>query len=561
MDCPLGYDRITYPFLSPLISQCTNDLAVKIFETGAVTPEPTMQCPAGNPCHPTTGDKSLIETDFESPTLTFSRSYHSLTPYDDYAAMGRGWTHDYSQRILNENGATIPTRKLLDGKGNVEQFKCTNSPTCSAYRSVSKPGHVLLPITGGWLYRSPDGLQQTFDAEGKLDGIERLSGDYVFLTVAYNSNKKVSSVTDQSGRRLQFAYDTNGMLSTLTLPSGNVIRYEYAHPAGIAVQATERQNLVKVIREDLKTRLYHYEDKNPDTTPRNAYLLTGITDEKGIRFATYAYDDRARVISSEHANGAGRVTLNYTRRAGESHNWSITQVTQPLGEVVTYDMDATVFRKPTSIEDSRGNFSISYDPATDWRSSRTDREQKQTSYVYDSLHEIRRTEAAGTADARVIETDWNNTINRIAERREPGKKTNYTYNIRGQVLTRTEKDTSTLATRAWTYTYFEPPSLGALVGKLQTMNGPRTDVSDITTYEYYTSNAANGDYLIGDRKAVVNALGHRSDFLQYDANGRPLQVRDANNSLTVLTYHPRGWISTRTTPERRLLSPMTPWAI
>jgi len=45
---------------------------------------------------------------------------------------------------------------------------------------------------------------------------------------------------------------------------------------------------------------------------------------------------------------------------------------------------------------------------------------------------------------------------------------------------------------------------------------------------------------------VVNALGHRTDFLRYDANGRPLQVRDANNALTVLTYHPRGWISTRT---------------
>jgi Domain of unknown function (DUF6531) len=120
VDCPSGYDRITYPFLSPLIAQCTNDLAGRIFETGAITPEPTMQCPAGNPCHPTTGDKSLIETDFESPTLSFSRSYHSLTPYEDYAAMGRGWSHDYSQRVLNENGATIPTRKLLDGKGNVE---------------------------------------------------------------------------------------------------------------------------------------------------------------------------------------------------------------------------------------------------------------------------------------------------------------------------------------------------------------------------------------------------------------------------------------------------------
>ena len=37
--------------------------------------------------------------------------------------------------------------------------------------------------------------------------------------------------------------------------------------------------------------------------------LLSITDENGNRFATYSYDIQGRAVSTEHAGGAGRVSL------------------------------------------------------------------------------------------------------------------------------------------------------------------------------------------------------------------------------------------------------------
>lgn len=541
--CSVGYNLL---IRTDAGYRCTNPLVTRIYETGAATPEPTMACGVENPCHPATGSKSLSETDFSSPTLTFTRSYHSMTPYDDYAGLGRGWTHNYAQRILDYPGLSVSAKKLLDGKGNIEHFKCADSPVCTVYRPAGRPGKVLMPITGGWLFRGPNGEQRTFDEEGRLTSIERVEGDYSLLTLNYGAGGRIDAVTDHTGRRLHFYYNQDSLLEALELPSGKLITFEYVDPNPPAGAPVERQNLVKVVREDLAERLYHYEDRSPGMTPRNVFLLTGITDELGVRFATYAYDERARVVLSGHANGADMVTLNYTHRPGEALNWSITEVTNPLGGVITYDMDAGPFRKIQSIVDSRGKVSFSYDSEWAWRNSKTDRAGNKTNWQYDGLHEIRRTEAAGTSNERVVETIWDDSSNRVSMLREQGKTTRFTYNARGQILSRTETNLFTGMNRNWDYTYFEAPEPEPLIGRIRTVDGPRTDVSDVIGYEYYMTDDPEGRYLNGDLKAIVNALGHRTEYLQYDAEGKPMQIRDANGVLTKFGYHARGWLSSRT---------------
>lgn len=51
-----------------------------------------------------------------------------------------------------------------------------------------------------------------------------------------------------------------------------------------------------------RTRKYLYADSG------NAGLMVGIIDEQGTRYATWTYDDQGRAISSEHANGAEKVS-------------------------------------------------------------------------------------------------------------------------------------------------------------------------------------------------------------------------------------------------------------
>jgi RHS repeat-associated protein len=80
------------------------------------------------------------------------------------------------------------------------------------------------------------------------------------------------------------------------------------------------------------------------------------------------------------------------------------------------------------------------------------------------------------------------------------------------------------AERTSSYTYND-------LGLIETIDGPRVDVSDITTFDYDNS---------GNLTHVTNALGHTSLISQHDLSGRPLTLIDANGAMTTLTYDVRG---------------------
>ncbi|HZR34508.1 MAG TPA: RHS repeat-associated core domain-containing protein, partial [Nevskia sp.] len=80
-------------------------------------------------------------------------------------------------------------------------------------------------------------------------------------------------------------------------------------------------------------------------------------------------------------------------------------------------------------------------------------------------------------------------------------------------------------------------------GAPQTIDGPRTDVSDVTQVAYYP--IVSGDSKSGQIHTVTDALGHVTTVNSYDGSGRPLQVTDPNGLLTTLTYTPRGWLASR----------------
>jgi YD repeat-containing protein len=71
-------------------------------------------------------------------------------------------------------------------------------------------------------------------------------------------------------------------------------------------------------------------------------------------------------------------------------------------------------------------------------------------------------------------------------------------------------------------------------GQVLTEDGPRTDVSDITTYEYYTDTTA--DHTLGDLKKLTNAAGQATQFTRYNRHGQVLESIDPNNVVTTHTY-------------------------
>ena len=87
------------------------------------------------------------------------------------------------------------------------------------------------------------------------------------------------------------------------------------------------------------------------------------------------------------------------------------------------------------------------------------------------------------------------------------------------------------AERSWAYTY-------TALGLIETANGPRTDVQDVTTYGYDAQ---------GRLTRVTNALGHITLLANFDGLGNPQNITDGNGVTTDLAYTPQGWLASIST--------------
>ena len=82
-------------------------------------------------------------------------------------------------------------------------------------------------------------------------------------------------------------------------------------------------------------------------------------------------------------------------------------------------------------------------------------------------------------------------------------------------------------------------------GQVEKIDGPRTDVTDQTIFEYYSDTDSN----IFNRAmlhTVTDASGAVTEFASYNQFGQPGQISDANGIITQLAYDPRGRLTGRT---------------
>jgi YD repeat-containing protein len=67
-------------------------------------------------------------------------------------------------------------------------------------------------------------------------------------------------------------------------------------------------------------------------------------------------------------------------------------------------------------------------------------------------------------------------------------------------------------------------------GQIETIDGPRTDINDVTIYTYDTA---------GNLSSGTDALEHTTTYTDYDANGNVGRIVDPNGSITIYTYDGR----------------------
>lgn len=463
----------------------------------------------GNPINASNGNKFQIETDFVSAAhimLPLRRYYNSRD--HESVGLGIGWRSDYHRSVVGNPG--LGYASVVRGDGRTLIFQKNASGKWLSAPDVTERLSTV-PDSGaptGWQLTTADDDVESYDISGKLTSVRTRAG--LIETLSYDDQGRLANVQGPFGHRLTFAYDAANRISQASTPDGRVYKYYY----------DTRNNLASVVYPDGARRAYLYENS------RHPHALTGIVDEKNIRYATFGYDDYyiGWANSSEHAGGVDRVDVV---RVDGGDTTAVARAGG--GENHTYFFERKFNgMRPLSVTgapiQSSGGKAFAYD-ANGFISSRIDWRGNVTTYTHDSRgSETSRTEASGTPLARKIATTWHAAFHLPTKIVEPGRTTTFSYDDRGNLLTKAI--TAGALTRSFSYTYNS-------FGQVLTAIDP---LGHVTTYAYDAK---------GNLVSVKNALGHVTSFTNYDGAGRLLRAVDPNGLVTTLTYDVRGRITSR----------------
>jgi YD repeat-containing protein len=534
---------------------------------------PPCSC-AGDPIDINTGNEFRDDVDFQSNALSLHRYYNSSTSASS-SHIGAHWRNNFdaSLIVLQDGTSGLATAYRPDGK----QFVFTLQS--GSWQADPDVADTLTPVTNGsgtltgWLYRDASNRnEESYDAQGVLQSITDTNGQVT--SFAYSTSSTPSSiapsagllltVSDPRGRSLNLAYNSQGQVATVTQPDGGVLAYTY----------DANGNMTKVNYPDGTSRQYVYNESALTQGANLVSAMTGDIDEAGIRLTNIGYNSSGQAVSSNLIGNVDVTQVNYGS--------SPTSVTYPTGVTATVSTLITNGATHTSAVSNpcgplcgQPNASATFDN-NGYLATTTDFNGviAKTTYDVNGLLD-QRVEASGTTSQRTTNFTWNTAL-RIPLTRSvldangnTVSLTQWVYNNIGQTLARCEIDPSNSAAsgyacsstgtvpggvRRWTYAYCTAVDTTQcpIVGLMLTATGPRTDITQTTSYSYYMSSSATNCgtpgaacYQAGDLHTVTDPVGHVTTIASYDADGRITRATDANGINTDLTYTPRGWLASR----------------
>ena len=489
------------------------------------------------------------------------------------------WEEDGAFRSTSEVEEVVSA--VLDASGRRTHFT-VRSPSSATFETYDSSGRYLLKRQTAdgktLIYRYADG---TIGANG-APAIDA-AGNPLSTPVTKGA---LLSVANDFGRRLGFRYDIKGRLVRLEASDGSVVRYGY----------DEKGFLSEVTLPDNTTRKYLYNEASSgfESGAFGAYL-TGLIDEKGVRYGNYEYRGGGQRVSvSEHVGGVDRHTFSYIEDSGLSR---ISSVTDANGASTRYDAGAikgvshvTATTQPAgsgcataaanSTYDSRGNAVAQWDFNGSLSCYAFEPKRPLETVRLDAMGG-RYSQCPAAVNSHILageqkrtETLWHPDWHLRVATAEPKKITYWVYN--GQpdpsaggavaicaptdarvaempiavLCKRVEQATSDAngaqgfgaalvgQPRIWSWTY-------NAVGQKLSETGPRGNLSpsdpdyaaDVMTWSYATSQTA--DHMLGDLVSHTNPMGHVTQFTQHDRAGRVLRRVAPSGATAQYAYHPR----------------------
>jgi RHS repeat-associated protein len=556
-------------------------------------------CPCTPQGGPTAGDPILLssgslledQTDFATADgrLSVKRHYrstpqrwHSLIMHRALLGQSNGWGFNFSMELhFAGYSATLylPGGSAFDYSGgtgtlfspevhgpNYEyrvEFVGTPPSSWNNITTYSTQWKVTELLTGRiW-------LMQTFlvPISGYVPSylvarpIKITDADGYVQNLAYGSAGELVSITDSYGRTLSVTWrsltlrvgspSVVDVVEQITLPDGNKLVYAYDPPVAVPA-ASQAKRLISMTRKNaanaaVETITYLYEDTRFPT------LLTGIKDNRNVRFATFAYDGQGKAISSEHPGGVDKTTVAYgvaggdftrtvTNSLGKSTVYTFTfpSNTSSSGELLLKSVAGAASANCAASNSARTFQVDAYQGPNVYIATETDEEGRVTKFTRDPAgNPLTMIRGFGTPLAITTSYTWSPNWNTPTQIIQPGLTLDYVRNALGQLILAKATDTTTQSIpystsgqiRGTAYTY-------SATGQLLTADGPLAGAADKITYTYDPAN--------GYVKTFTNELAQVTTVNTVNGRGQPTRVTDANGVITDFVWNDLGWLTSMT---------------
>ena len=411
-------------------------------------------------------------------------------------------------------------------------------------QNTSNTGETVEKInTAGIItYRLHTASNETeeYSMDGKLQSVISAQGH--IQTLSYDAvTGLLDNISNQTGESLSVAYETYGdtnqynRIKTITDNTSRVWTFIYD---------TVDYTLTSIDFPDGTTRQYHYENTS------DKQLLTGITDETGHRYASWEYDENSRATLSAHGADRlkDRVELYYQdglnasqrivttkrkseRAGGTDADIVATFLTHTGGgspivaeitghDAIKFEHNASTgyleYKEDKGLRTEYTNYDTKGNPGTIKEAVNTS-EQRQTSYTYDPRYHSK---IATITEPSILTGSQKITTNLYDD-----FGNNTSISINGF-----KPDGSTVS-RTTTFEYNGP------FHQLTKIDGPRTDIGDIYTIDYYTDDASEGDNRARMKRVTAPENITLYDNITYTPTGKILSYLDANNIQTTFAYY------------------------
>ena len=495
--------------------------------------------------------------------------------------LGKGWTHNYEQHIVEENGMlqyyenansvySFVSKEALDGTvygsydeatgriildNNIKrdiEYTCINAGIdCFS---------ILKKENGSYELKDTNGNMQKFDEKGRMLEIIYRNGNRIaisyednamviqdtttkgYIKLIYDKNRRVKEVVDHTGRKETFSYDENGCMISRTNPAGST--YQYTCDAdGKILSATDGdgENYMNNTY-DKEGRVLTQDEGNPAIKPIQIRYYDEEDGSKEVKVTNRLGETRTAYINADQqalvykdAMGAtrsnvydenGRITgAEYENGTKESWSYNeagdVVQYVAASGITYVYSYDEN--RNLLSIEGSdQSRVTYTYDKQNRCSSS-TDVKGIKTTYTYNEAGQVLTSKVEG----RGVTTNEYDEAYRLVKTTQPNGLTGeYTYDQYGFPSGYKDSEGRQIA-----FTFDEVGHL--LRQKVKTGEKEWAEIS--ATYNSY-----------GAVASVTDANGNKTGY-EYDANtlliketyanGTTKQyIRDAEGNIVKIIY-------------------------